>query len=159
LTELGRLLREAGLLEVPEPKPPPPESLAIGKPARASGVWEDNRRQYGPSASFDDDPATRWGGPVGSKEGWLEVDLGKPCQVARAVIREGWDRTRKFAVQYKAGADWEDAATGATIGANRELSFPVVTAQVVRLNIAEAVDVPTIWEFELFATETRNGNR
>ena len=33
----------------------------------------------------------------------------------------------------------------------RELKFPPVTARVFRLDIAEASDVPTIWEFELFA--------
>jgi hypothetical protein len=31
-----------------------------------------------------------------------------------------------------------------------EVSFPPVTARHVRLNITEATDSPTIWEFQLF---------
>jgi alpha-L-fucosidase len=152
LRELGRLLREAGLLAVPRPAEPPPPSLAAGKPARASGVWEDNDREYGPAAAFDDNPSTRWGGAVGTKSGWLEVDLGSAATVSRAAIQEGWDRTRRFAVQYKAGDEWKDAAGGTTIGTGRELKFAPVKAQVFRLNILEATDVPTIWEFQLFAS-------
>ncbi len=150
LEELGTLLRAAGLLEPPRAPALPAISLATDKPAQASGVWENDIRQYGPAAALDDDPATRWGGPVDSRSGWLEVDLGRPCEVARAVIREGWDRTRKFAVQYKVGDAWQEAVAGTTIGANRELSFAPVKAQIFRLDITDAIDVPTIWEFELF---------
>jgi alpha-L-fucosidase len=150
LEELGKMLREAKLLDIPEPALPPALSLAIDKPAKASGVWQDNLQQYGPAAAFDDDPSTRWGGPVGSRAGWLEVDLGEETTVSRAVIQEGWDRTRKFSVQYKVGDEWRDAAAGTTIGANRELRFAPVKAQVFRLNIADATDVPTILEFQLF---------
>lgn len=147
LEALGKMLRAAGLLEVPPAVRP---SLAMDKPARASGVWEDNVQQYGPAAAFDGDPSTRWGGTIGSRAGWLEVDLGQAMTVSRVVIREGWDRTRQFVVQYKAGDEWKDAATGTTVGAHRELTFAPVRAQVFRLNITEATDVPTIWEFELF---------
>ncbi|MCF7731292.1 MAG: alpha-L-fucosidase [Akkermansiaceae bacterium] len=150
LGELGKMLREAGLLEVPKATVPPAVSLAMGKPAQASGVWENNVPQYGPAAAFDDDPATRWGGPVGARAGWLEVDLGRETAVSCAVIQEGWDRTRRFSVQYKVGNDWKDAATGTTIGENLKLKFAPVTARVFRLNITDATDVPTIWEFQLF---------
>ena len=126
-------------------------SLAKDKPAKASGVWENKVAQYGPVAAFDDDPATRWGGPVGARAGWLEVDLGKEATVSRAVIQEGWDRTRQFSVQYKAGDQWKEAAVGTTIGAKRELRLAPVKARVFRLNITDASDVPTIWEFQLFA--------
>jgi alpha-L-fucosidase len=153
LEELGTMLREAGLLEVPEAAAPPAVSLALGKPAAASGVWENNVQQYGPARAFDDDPSTRWGGPVGARDGWLEVDLGKDATVCRAVIREGWERTREFSLQYKVGNEWKAAAAGTTIGVCRELRFAPVTAQVFRLNITAATDVPTIWEFELFAPE------
>jgi alpha-L-fucosidase len=151
LEEVGRMLREAGLLQVPKAAVPPAVSLAKGKPAKASGVWEDNVAHYGPAAAFDDDPATRWGGLAGTHAGWLEVDLGKEATVSRAIIQEGWDRTRQFSVQYKAGDEWKEAAAGTTIGAKRELLLAPVQAQVFRLNITDASDVPTIWEFQLFA--------
>jgi hypothetical protein len=153
LEELGSMLREAGLLKVPKAtaQPSGAVSLAMNKPAKVSGVWQDNIQQYGPASAFDDDPSTRWGGPVGARAGWLEVDLGKETTVSRAVIQEGWDRTLRFSVQYKAGDEWKDAAAGTTIGAYRELRFAPVKAQVWRLRITDASDVPTIWEFQLFA--------
>jgi alpha-L-fucosidase len=150
LEELGRLLREAGLLETPKAGVFPARSLALGKPAKASGVWENNVSQYGAAMAFDGDPATRWGGPGNSRSGWLEVDLGNEVSVSTAVIQEGWDRTRKFSVQYKVGDEWKNAAEGTTIGAELELDFAPVKAQVFRLNITESTDAPTIWEFQLF---------
>jgi len=135
LEELGTMLRDAGFLEAPKVITQPAVSLAMNKPAKASGVWEDNFRQYGPAAALDDDPSTRWGGSVGSRSGLLEVDLGQDTTISRAVIQEGWDRTRKFSVQYSVGDEWKDAATGTTIGAERELKFPAVTARIFRLNI------------------------
>ena len=153
LEELGKMLRKAGLLEVPKTTVQPVESLALDKPAKASGVWENNILQYGPEMAFDGDPTTRWGGSVGSRSGWLKVDLGNETTVSSAVIQEGWDRTRKFSVQYKAGDEWNDAAAGTTIGEELELKFAPVKAQVFRLNITESTDVPTIWEFQLFGPD------
>jgi hypothetical protein len=116
-------------------------------------VWDDQVAALGPSAAFDGDSTTRWGGTRGSTNGWLEVDLGEPQAVSRAVIQEGWDRTRRFRVQYRAGDSWRDAVTGTTVGAHCALEFPAVTAQVFRLDVTAAIDVPTIWEFELYAPE------
>jgi len=151
LQELGARLRAEGLLAPPAAAAAAPlASLTLDRPARASGVWGHDVALYGPAAACDGDPTTRWGGPAGSRAGWLEVDLGAPTAVARAVILEGWDRTRAFAIQYRAGAEWKDAAAGTTLGARRELKFTPVTAQVFRLNITDATDVPTIWEFQLY---------
>ena len=151
LEELGRLLREAGMLETPKAAVFPARSLALGKPAKASGVWENNVSQYGAAMAFDGDPATRWGGPGNSRSGWLEVDLGNEVSVSAAVIQEGWDRTRKFSVQYKVGDEWKNAAEGTTIGDDGlEMDFAPVKARVFRLNITESTDAPTIWEFQLF---------
>jgi hypothetical protein len=45
---------------------------------------------------------------------------------------------------------WRPFAQGTKIGLNLELRFEPVTAQRVRLNILEAGDGPSIWEFHLF---------
>jgi alpha-L-fucosidase len=150
LEELGKMLRVAGLLTAPGPATRKSQSLALNRPAMASGVWQSNVPQYGPAAAFDGDLLTRWAGAEGTFNGWLEVDLGESRTVSRAIIQEGWDRTRKFVVQYKAGDAWKDAAEGTTIGGKRELKFAAVKAQVFRLKITEAIEVPTIWEFHLF---------
>ena len=69
------------------------------------------------------------------------------------MIKEGsWDRIRKFELQIKDGTKWQNVATGTTVGASLELTFPPRTARYVRLNITEADEVPTILELELFET-------
>ncbi len=141
------MLSDAGLLVVPKVAEP---SLASGKPAKASGVWENNDAQYGPAAAFDDDLSTRWAGAAGENQGWLEVDLGETMSVSRSLIQEGWDRTRKFVIQYKSDEGWKDAVAGTTIGSRLELKFAPVKGRVFRLKITEATDVPTLWEFRLF---------
>ena len=130
---------------------PPAFSLATGRPAKASGVWQ-NSRQFGADAAFDGDPATRWGAPEQSRDGWLEVDLGSDTAIGRAILDEGtWDRVRKFELQVREGEAWKTVASGDRIGPARELRFAPVTGRVFRLHILEAVEVPTLHEVALFA--------
>ena len=123
-------------------------SLASGKKATASNVFQ-NSREHGPDKAFDDDPGTRWATDSGVKQAWLEVDLGKPVTFARAAISEAYDRVRRFELQYRDGADWKTFLQGTRIGEKYAQDFPPVTAQYVRLSILEATDGPTIWEFQL----------
>ncbi len=95
---------------------------------------------------MDGDPATRWGAAKGATNSWLEVDFGKPATVSRAIISEGWDRVRRFVLEAWIGGTWQPVTTGTTLGMFRSLSFEPVSAQVFRLNITEATDVPTLWE-------------
>jgi alpha-L-fucosidase len=128
--------------------PPPPVSR--GKSASASSVW-NSQRGFDAAAAFDGSPATRWGAVENSRSGWLEVDLGEPRLVDRAMIDEGsWNRVRQFELQAQQGEDWKTIASGTTLGPTKEISFPAVTARVVRLNILKANDVPTICEFEVY---------
>lgn len=143
LLTLGRLLKDPTLAL--------PPSLTTGGQAKASSVWDTN---YTADKAVDGDPATRWGAAKGATNGWLEVDLGKPATVSRAILSEGWDRVRRFVLQARIGGTWQPLTTGTTLGMFRNLSFEPVTAQVFRLSITEATDVPTIWEFHLFPTTT-----
>jgi alpha-L-fucosidase len=79
------------------------------------------------------------------------VDLGSETTVRRAVIDEsGWDRVRKFELQYKDGENWKTFHSGTTIGKNKEITFEPVKGRYFRLNIPESSDGPTIMEFKLF---------
>jgi len=112
----------------------------------------------GPELAFDGDAGTRWAGAPRSKNGWLAVDLGKPMTFNRVVIIEApWNRVRKFQLQYKDGDIWRTFHEGTTLGLF-DLSVEPVHAQHVRLNIQQATNVPTIWEFQLFAP-TSNGRK
>ncbi|NLH17918.1 MAG: discoidin domain-containing protein, partial [Phycisphaerae bacterium] len=123
-------------------------SLATGKPATASNVYQ-NSPAFGPDKAFDGDPDTRWACDAGVKQAWLQVDLGKPTAVNRAVISEAYDRIRHFRLEKREGDEWKSFFEGKTIGENGAFDFPTVTAQQVRLNVLEAEDGPTIWEFQL----------
>jgi alpha-L-fucosidase len=59
-------------------------------------------------------------------------------------------RVRKFAIEYWQDEQWRPCYRGENLGASLAATFDPVTAQRVRLNITEATDGPTIWEFELF---------
>ena len=130
------------------------DSLTTGKRARASNVYQKNRN-FGPNRAADDDPNTRWATDSGTKAAWLEVDLGKPETFDRASLIEEFDRVRRFELQWKDGEKWETFARGEKIGDQLTVQFKPVTARIVRLNILEATDGPTICEFQLFAPKKR----
>ena len=127
-------------------------SLTEGKKASASNVFQKSNH-YGARAAVDGDAESRWATDAGTKQAWLEVDLGKAETFSRARIDE-WDggfRVQSFELQAKSGEEWKTFCKGTKIGANWEQKFEPVTARVVRLNILSATDGPTINEFELFA--------
>ena len=126
-------------------------SLAFGRKARASNVYRKQVSQFGPDQALDDDPETRWATDAGVKKAWLQVDLQTPTTIARAVILEALaGRVQEFELQTQDGQEWKTFARGTTIGERQELTFEPVTARRVRLNILQATDGPTVWEFQLF---------
>jgi len=126
-------------------------SVAAGKKATASNVYQQMVGEYGPAKAFDDDPETRWATDTGTSEAWLEVDLGSPQTVDRALISESYaPRVGKFELQSKEGDAWTTFTRGSRIGEGCMIRFDPVTAQVIRLNILQASEGPTIWEFQLF---------
>jgi alpha-L-fucosidase len=129
-------------------------SLAYGKKAKASNIFQ-NSSGYGPAKAVDDDPATRWATDSGTRQAWLEIDLGKPTKFNRAVIIEEFDRVKQFELQYKEDKQWQTITDGTKIGRKLQLMFSPVTARHVRLNILNATDGPTICEFQLFAPKER----
>jgi alpha-L-fucosidase len=129
-------------------------SLACGKKAGASNIFQ-NSAAYGPDKAVDDDTSTRWATDSGTKQAWLEVDLGKSMTFNRAMVSEEFDRVQKFELQYKDGEQWRTIAEGKKIGKKLKLEFSPVTTRYVRLNILNASEGPTIWEFQLFAPKSR----
>ena len=129
-----------------------PPSLATRKPAKASNVFQ-SQAAYGPDKAFDEDDQTRWATDSGTHAAWLEVDLGAPQAIGRAVIHQAFpelQRIRRFAIEVWRDGAWQACYQGQNMGEVLDVTFPPVTAQRVRLNITEATDGPTIWEFQLF---------
>ncbi len=127
-------------------------SIAHGKDATASNVFQ-NDSSYAAGKAFDNDPDTRWATDDGTTQAWLEVDLGKPITISRAVINEAFPgRVQSFELQYKDGEQYQTFYTGTNLGSNFETSdFKPITAQHIRLNILKASNGPTISEFLLFS--------
>ena len=82
----------------------------------------------------------------------MEVDLGMEDTDSRALIDEcSYAWTKKFDIQVEENGAWKTVVSGTTIGAEKEIKFSSpVRAQIFRLNISEATNVPTINEFQLF---------
>jgi alpha-L-fucosidase len=141
-------LRQVGEM-IRNPPPLPPAPLSSGKPGRASSIWPDPG--YEADKSFDDDDTSRWGAAADARSGWLEVDLGEPALVGRAVVMElGYHRTQEFRIEVQDGDAWKPLVTGTVLAGERAFDFPPVTARVFRLNILSASEVPTIEEFQLY---------
>ena len=143
--------RPAGLLAPVAPLASS-QSLATGKKATASNVFR-NMAEYAAEKAFDGNSETRWATDSGTKSAWLEVDLGKPLVIGRCLIEQAFpelQRVRKFAVEYWQDGKWQACYRGENLGPTLEAAFPPVTARRVRLNITEATDGPTLWEFELY---------
>ena len=125
------------------------EFLTTGRPAKASNVYQ-NTASYDAAKAVDDDEGTRWATDSGVHQAWLEVDLGSPVTFDRVAIREEYGRIRKFELQAQDGDVWKTFLTGTRAGEHYDARFKAVVARKVRLNILEATDGPTIWEFRLF---------
>jgi len=125
-------------------------SLTAAKKAKASNTFQ-NMSTHGPAKAVDDDSATRWATDTGTKQAWLEVDMGKPMTFNRVKISEAYDRVREFELQCRDGSRWKTFARGTKIGLDYLKQIEPVTARYVRLNILKATDGPTIWELQIFA--------
>lgn len=145
----------------------PPVAVAAGdvlscqKPALASNVFQGQVDHYGPAMALDDDPGTRWATDAGTHSAWIEVDLGRAEQISRVVIDEAFEgRVRRFELRYKVGDRWQTIFAGEQIGRDFTRTFPPIEARHVRLEILEATEGPTIWEFQLFraASAERENN-
>lgn len=139
-------------LELPAVDVPGPVSLTTRAKATASNVYQ-NLAEYGADKAVDGRSDTRWATDAGTKAAWLEVDLGRPTTVRRVALRQAYpelERIRRFALEYLEGDRWKPCYEGTNPGARFSATFAPVTAQRVRLNITEATDGPTFWEFQLY---------
>jgi len=135
--------------DIPVTKNPASSSIARGKKATASNVYE-NDAQYSPANAVDDDPDTRWGCDWGTHAAWLAIDFGKETTFDSALISEPYDRIRKFELQTKKNDRWQTFHRGTTIGESHLIKFPPITARHIRLNLTETTEGPSIWEFHIF---------
>ncbi len=136
-----------------EGDPVVPTPPALNKSAKASSCQKGAK----PEHALDGNASTAWQGEKGTTNGWLEVDLGKPTQINFMSFEEpGRDkdkRGQKYELQYRDGEKWTTVVKGSSGGHGDAKTFPVVTAQVFRLEIKSAKDRPGVSEMQLFGPE------
>lgn len=153
--ELDRSSLDWGAVAVPGPV-----SLTTNAKATASNIYQRDAH-YGPDKAIDGKSDTRWATDSGTRAAWLEVDLGKPTTFSRAVIKQAYPelkRVRQYAIEYWQDGAWKTCHRGGVLGATLSARFEPVRAQRARLNITEATDGPTFWEFQLFNEPVQNPN-
>ncbi len=153
-------------------------SLAYRRPATVSSSIAP-QFMHTPQAALDDNDSTYWSpgrdetiadgipgrrfdhfrlmpkDPLWLKSGWLEVDLGRPTKIGRALLMEKIDARNflpvtSWKIECATATGWQLAAEGKAIGQRAEVVFPrAVNAQQLRL-VVEAAGRPAITEFQLF---------
>ena len=139
-------------MELASQSVPEPVSLAYKAKATASNIYH-KQAEYSADKAVDGNGETRWATDSGTKSAWLELDLGKPTKMSRAIMKQAFPelkRIRKYAIEYWQDGQWKACYHGENPGANISAKFNPITAQRVRLNIIESTDGPTVWEFQLF---------
>ena len=125
-------------------------SLTYGKAVRTSNVHKGEEK-YDGARAVDGNRRTRWATDGGTREAWIEVDLGEPMTFGRVGIDESCGaRIQAFELQRRDGDAWKTFLNGTTAGPDWSRGFEPVTARHVRLNILDATEGPTIWEFNLY---------
>lgn len=80
---------------------------------------------------------------------WVEIDLGKPEKISKAILYERGQSVKAFEIQIQAGDQWKTIYKGKTIGNKAEIKLPKTTAQKVHLVLKECSGVPGIYEIVL----------
>jgi len=116
------------------------DDLARGHPATATNT-RGNLPAYAPAMAVDGDKKTYWATDEDVTAASMEVDLGGPKKINRAVFQEAialGQRVKSFRVEVHDGISWMEVARGETIGYKRIVRFPEVTASKVRLKIVQS---------------------
>ena len=130
---------------------PGPDVLSKGKPVTVSGEWIGREKELSKTHVNDGNFGTIWAGPEDSRDAWVALDLGAPYTIGAALLDEGrYNRCRKFELQAQIDGAWKTLAAGTTIGDRKRLTFEPTKARHFRLVVQEAIEVPTVAEFQLF---------
>ncbi len=143
LREVGELIRGEKTLEKP---------LSEGKKATASSSWHGDA-DYDASRAFDGSFSSRWAAANGSRNGWIEIDLGEETAISRILIDESsFPRTTSWSLEIRKEDGWrKTVADGEKLGADKEIAFEKpIMSRYFRLCIHSASEVPTINEIQLF---------
>ena len=115
----------------------------------ASTTWAGSG--YEPSLAGDGDMSSRWNAAGETTGGqWLEIDFGSNKEFNKTIIKEAFDRTTSYNIQYWNGSTWTTCSSGTTLGSAKTDNFSAVTGSKIRLNIVSATECVSFYEFEVY---------
>ncbi|MGI6270063.1 MAG: glycosyl hydrolase [Candidatus Howiella sp.] len=128
-----------------------PEAAGVSASSHHPAIGSET---YTADKAFDGDPMTRWNAGQGEyTDQWLEASFGQPVTVDRLVVREALDRITAWSVEYYDGSAWQTAAEGDTVGSEKTIDFPAVTASRFRFVAKQTTDgntLASIYELEFY---------
>ena len=131
--------------------------LSSGRPVTVSGEWI-GRSELAKAHVNDENLTSIWAGPEHSRDGWVQIDLGRSADIRAVEVDEGpYPRTRSYEIRAQVGEQWKLLAKGTTIGKRKRIAFPPVHAQLFRIDILKAIDVPVLSEFQLYGQTDLGG--
>ncbi len=138
----------------------PPMAMAAEQALKSRGATASNvhgnMETYNAAKAVDGEDNTRWATDGGTHQAWLAVRMAKPTEVGAVHIRESCgSRVQSFAIEYLKDKQWVACYKGKTIGEDFHAKFPPVKGLEFRLNITEATEGPTLWEFQLLPPQKK----
>jgi alpha-L-fucosidase len=122
--------------------------------ASASNVFQNNK-SFAASSAVDENTDTRWATDPGTRQAWLMLDFGATKTFTGITVEEGTpSRVKKFVLEYQTPQGWAPIIEGESFGGRFhpfQHSFSPVNARVLRLNILDASDGPSLAEVTLEA--------
>jgi alpha-L-fucosidase len=126
--------------------------LAARRPATATNV-RGGSEQFAAHNLTDDDPSTYWATDDSVRTASAEISLGSPTTFNRVLLQEHIElgqRVRAWRVSARADGKWQQICRGTTIGHKRIACFDAVTADAIRLEIADSRACPVIESLSIF---------
>ncbi len=128
------------------------EDLAKGKSISVTSVRDDSGNFDGMNIN-DGDRQTYWSAKDKQKESQVILDMEDNTDFNVIRIEEYYplgQRISSFSIDIHTEDGWQRLHTGTTIGVRKVIRFDKVKADKIRLNIEDALAVPTISTFEVY---------
>lgn len=95
-----------------------------------------------------------WAAEQKARSAEVELDLGAQMTLHSIRLSDApYERTRSFQIEVQTDGDWRTVGAGKKIGPGYRLRLDGVRAQAVRLRIQDALDTPTLAEFQVYGEQ------
>ena len=122
------------------------ENIAIRAKASAAS-FRGNSDRFRPALLTDENPETYWTLDDGETSASVELEWDEPRTIRYVVLQEYiqlGQRVKAFQVEVSKDGQWQQVATGTTIGYKRILKLQPVAAQKIRVSITDARACPVL---------------